>query len=199
VAVRVAVVDPLPMFRHGVAAVLSAAGHRVDTPADLLRWAARRSSALVLLTLVGEVEWRLLVRLCEGPGRAPAVVALTDGGTAMLGMRAIQAGARSVVPRGAPAALLRRTVEATIDGQSVMPTAVTSLLISASGADRSRAAATGASWLTQLASGMTVAQLAVRTGYSERAMFRLLKSLYQEMGVTTRVEAIMRAREWGWL
>lgn len=197
-AVRIAVVDPLPMFRYGAAAVLSAAGHAVDTPTDLLAWAARRTSTLVLLTMAEEADWRLLAQLGEVSG-ALAVVALTDGGSAMLGARAIRGGARSVLPRGAAAPALRRTVEATIDGQSVMPAAVTALLASATEGDRPRVAATGAAWLRQLASGMTVAQLAVRAGYSERAMFRLLKSLYEEMGVATRVEAIMRAREWGWL
>jgi DNA-binding NarL/FixJ family response regulator len=198
VAVRVAVVDPLPMFRHGVTAVLSAAGHPVDTPADLLAWAVRRTSALVLLTMAGETEWCLLGRLCERSG-LPAVVALTDGVSAVLGARAIRAGARSVLPRGVAAPVLQRTVEATIDGQSVMPAAVTALLASAAAGDVPQVSTAGAAWLRQLASGATVAQLAAQTGYSERAMFRLLRSLYQEIGVSTRVEAIMRAREWGWL
>ncbi len=32
----VAIIDPLPMFREGVANVLSAAGHQVETPTDPL-------------------------------------------------------------------------------------------------------------------------------------------------------------------
>ncbi|MEU4240017.1 DNA-binding response regulator [Actinoplanes sp. NPDC026619] len=195
-AVRVAVVDPLPMFRHGVAAVLSAAGHTVDMPADLVAWSARRRSALVLLTIVGEEDWRLLAQLAE-TSDPPVVIALTDGESAVLGARAIRIGARSILPRGAPAPVLRRTVEATIDGQSVMPAVVTGLL--GSGIGTPPAPGAGAAWLRQLASGTTVAQLAVQSGYSERAMFRLLRGLYQQMGAGTRVEAIMRAREWGWI
>ncbi|MCU7730020.1 DNA-binding response regulator [Actinoplanes sp. KI2] len=196
-AVRVAVVDPLPMFRHGVTAILSVDGHAVDTPDDPVAWASRRSSALVLLTLAHEADWRLLTRLCEVP-EPPAVIGLIDGVPAILGPRAIRSGARSVLPRDAAAPLLRRTVEATLDGQSVMPAVVmTAVLGSAAGTTPVPTA--GAEWLRELAAGRTVAQVAAQSGYSERAMFRLLRALYRQMGAGSRVEAIMRAREWGWL
>jgi DNA-binding CsgD family transcriptional regulator len=50
-----------------------------------------------------------------------------------------------------------------------------------------------------LATGMTVAQLAAKAGYSERAMFRLLRSLYVRMGAKNRTEALIRAYEHGWI
>ena len=55
------------------------------------------------------------------------------------------------------------------------------------------------SWLQTLASGLTVAQLADRAGYSERAMYRLLHGLYAKLNAKTRTEALLRARERGWL
>jgi DNA-binding NarL/FixJ family response regulator len=201
VVARVAVVDPLPMFRHGITAVLSAAGHAVDSPADPVAWAARRTAALMVLTMAGEAEWRLLALLRESRA-IPAVIALTERTSAAAGARAIRAGARSVLPRDVAASMLRLTVEATMEGQSVMPAAVTTLLTSAAAAGApaaQRMPATGAMWLRELASGSTVAQLATHSGYSERAMFRLLRALYRDMGVTSRVEAIMRARDWGWI
>jgi hypothetical protein len=42
-----------------------------------------------------------------------------------------------------------------------------------------------------------VIQFPIRSGYSERAMYRLLKRLYREMGVNSLVDAIVRAGEWG--
>ncbi|MFD6662064.1 response regulator transcription factor [Micromonospora chalcea] len=196
-AVRVAIVDPLPMFRHGVTAILSADGHAVDTPDDPVAWASRCGSAVVLLTLAREADWRLLPRLLEVP-TPPAVIGLIDGASAVLGARAIRSGARSVLPRDAAAPSLRRTVEATLDGQSVMPTVVMTAVLGAA-SDTAPAPAAGAVWLRELAVGTTVAQLAAQSGYSERAMFRLLRALYRQMGAGSRVEAIMRAREWGWL
>jgi DNA-binding CsgD family transcriptional regulator len=51
--------------------------------------------------------------------------------------------------------------------------------------------------LQQLAGGITVAQLAHRAGYSERAMYRLLRGLYIKLDVKTRTEALMLARARG--
>ena len=48
-------------------------------------------------------------------------------------------------------------------------------------------------WLRELAGGATVAQLAGRSGYSERAMFRLLRDLYRRLEVSSRTEALMLA------
>ncbi|MDR7320817.1 MULTISPECIES: DNA-binding response regulator [Catenuloplanes] len=177
-----------------MANVLSAAGHQVETPTDPVSWAARRPSALVLLTMAGIPQWRLLDGL-----RTVQVIALVDEGSASDGVRAVRAGARSVLPRGVAHDSLRRAVEATIDGQSVLPTAVVSLL--ANGGEQQAGAVDPdrIAWLGKLASGMTVAQLATQMGYSERAMFRLLAALYREIGASNRIEAVVHARDRGWI
>ncbi|WP_345385124.1 hypothetical protein [Nonomuraea salmonea] len=190
------------MFRQGVATVLSAAGHDVETPADVLAWVRRGQRQVVLLTLVGEPDWELLGRLRDAGGTHAVIVLIgADDPGALLGARAVRSGARSVLPREVTPGALRRTVEATYDGQAVMPAAVASALSSAPRADAvpEFLGARRLSWLRQLATGMTVAQLARRSGYSERAMFRMLQALYQEMGVSTRIQAIVRAQAEGWL
>ncbi|AVT34301.1 DNA-binding response regulator [Plantactinospora sp. BC1] len=198
-AVRIAVVDPLPMFQQGVVAVLSAVGHDVETPADVVGWARRRGSAVVLLTVLSESDWDLLAQLCA-TATSYGVIALLDDESVVLGTRAMRAGARSVLPRGVTVATLQRTVEAMIGGQAVMPSAVAAALAAdtRSGVERSPSAEQ-LSWLRQLAAGSTVAQLADRAGYSERAMFRLLNALYRQIGAGSRIQAIMRAQEAGWL
>jgi len=114
----------------------------------------------------------------------------------------VRGGARSVLARHVSAEVLRRTVSATIEGQAVLPAAVAAMLASCEGADAGPPQALSAeklSWLRALAAGSTVAQLASQAGYSERAMFRLLRLLYRDMGVSGRVEALMWAQEQGWL
>jgi DNA-binding NarL/FixJ family response regulator len=197
VAVRVAVVDPLPMFRQGVVAVLAAAGYAVDTPPDVLRWLGRRRSACVLLSVRADVEWALLHSLSAEP--SAAVIALLDDTSAAAGARAVRAGARSVLPRSVAGGVLRRTVEATVDGQAVLPPEVTMLLAAAAPPDTRLKFADRVVWLRHLAAGGTVAELADRSGYSERAMYRLLRALYRDMGVRTRIEAVLRAQEAGWV
>lgn len=198
VAVRIAVVDPLPMFRQGLAAVLTAAGHAVETPADVVAWVRRWADMLVLLTVASERDWALLGQLCAAARSAPVVVLLADE-SAAVGARAVQSGARSVLPRNVTETTLRRTVAATIDGQAVMPAAVSVALATDSHLAAQTPSAEQLSWLRRLAAGSTVAQLAVDAGYSERAMFRLLQALYQQLGVPTRLQAIMHAKSAGWL
>jgi NarL family two-component system response regulator YdfI len=82
-----------------------------------------------------------------------------------------------------------------------MPADVADLLLSeqdARPARRSAPPAQQVTWLRRLAAGWTVARLASDAGYSERAMYRLLHALYRQIGVHTRLEAIILAHEEGW-
>ncbi|WP_018685534.1 response regulator transcription factor [Actinokineospora enzanensis] len=197
VVAPILVVDPLPLYRRGVAAVLAAAGHPVETHADPLAWVRQPGDVVVLLTLLVEHDWDVLRRLCALAG-AHVVIAVLDGGTTA-GVRALRLGARSVVPRAATGEVLRRAVVGTIEGQAVMPAAVAAELVAGDRSDTVRPVSTEeVAWLRQLAAGVTVGRLASAAGYSERAMFRLLRGVYRRMGVRTRIEAIMLARESDW-
>ncbi|MGW0486509.1 hypothetical protein [Nonomuraea sp. NPDC003214] len=180
---------------------MSAAGHDVETPADVVAWLRHGQRTVVLLTLARERDWELLRRLRDAGDQHAVIALIGEEEPAALGVQAIQAGARSVLPREVTPRALSRTVEATFDGQAVMPSEVAAAL--ASGARGMPVPPTLSprqlSWLRQLSEGATVAQLARRAGYSERAMFRLLQALYREIGASTRIQAIVRAQEEGWL
>lgn len=196
--VRIAIVDPLPMFREGAAAALAQTGHLVETPADVVAWMRRQATNVVLLTVLSDTDWRLLDRLRATPATS-IVIALLDGGSLTVGgVRAVRAGARSVLWRDTSATVLRRTVEATIDGQAVLPAALAAAMASG-GRPRGEPSAEQLSWLRHLANGSTVAGIAAEAGYSERAMYRLLRALYHQLGVRTRMQAVMRAQDAGWL
>lgn len=198
--VHVAVLDPLPVFRRGVAAALSSLGHLVEEPADAVAWLRERPGGVVLLTLHSAEDLDLLTALCRLRPR-PLVVALPSGDVSSLGVQAMRAGARSVLARAATVLALQRAVAATLDGEAVMPAVVAGLLVTERGSRPLRRPAPSAqqvAWLRRLADGWTVSRLASDTGYSERAMYRLLQSLYQQIGVSTRLEAIILAHEEGW-
>jgi DNA-binding NarL/FixJ family response regulator len=198
---HLAVIDPLPMYQQGVVAVLSAAGYQVDIPSDPQDWAHRGRKGIVLLTLATTADWELLGRLRAVAPEQHIIAMLTDE-SAGLGARAVRAGARSVLPREVTAVVLRRTVEATIEGQTVLPAGVAVVLATgavAAGDTDPVITADQLVWLRHLAEGMTVAELARLIGYSERAMFRLLQGLYRQLGARTRIEAIIRAQEQGLL
>lgn len=104
-----------------------------------------------------------------------------------------------MISRDATVERLRRAIEATCDGQSVMPAEVAATIARGVQDDLWVPSADQLSWLRRLATGSTVEQLANDTGYSERAMYRLLKGLYHDMNVRTRLEAIMSAQRRGWV
>jgi DNA-binding NarL/FixJ family response regulator len=198
VVFRIAIVDPLPMFREGAAAALAQTGHLVETPADVLEWVRCQATNVVLLTIMSNTDWRLLDRLRTTPATS-IVVALLEGDSLTVGgVRAVRAGARSVLRRDASASVLRRTVEATIDGQAVLPAALAAAMAS-DVRPKGEPSAEQLSWLRDLANGSTVARIAVEAGYSERAMYRMLRALYRQLGVPTRMQAVMRAQDAGWL
>jgi DNA-binding NarL/FixJ family response regulator len=103
VVVRIAIVDPLPMFREGAAAALAQTGHLVETPADVVAWMRRQATNVVLLTITSDTDWQLLDRLRTTQATS-IVIALLDGGSLTVGgVRAVRAGARSVLWRDASA------------------------------------------------------------------------------------------------
>ena len=198
--VTVGIVDPLPLYRAGVAAEMRASGHIVEVPDDVVAWVARVPSAVLLLTLESDTDWVLLAEIVRR--RVPvAVVALVTGDETSAGIRAIRGGAHSVLGRDTSVVSMRRTVEAAADGMANVPVEVLHGL-------RAGYAISGPppglstrelTWLRELATRTTVSALAARAGYSERAMYRLLKQTYGRLGTDNRTDALLRAQAQGWL
>jgi DNA-binding NarL/FixJ family response regulator len=188
------------MFRQGVSAVLTKAGLTVDTPDDPMAWVRQVRDGIMLLTLQVEHDWHVLAQL-RWEESQPRIIALVDNDLDAPAVRAVLFGARSVINRDAQADTLRRAVEITMDGQALIPADTLTALVASAGTGPLQRPITEekVGWLRGLASGLTVSQLAERSGYSERAMFRLLRSLYVELGATGRTEALMYALQRGWL
>ena len=200
-SVRVAVFDPLPVFRHGIMAALSVSGVGSEAPEDLMTWIHQEPCQVILMTLQSAGDWELLARLHRAQPGVVVVAVLEDTDVGSY-VRALASGAVSAVPRDTPPEGIRQVFEAAVSGTSVLPTEVVRVLLSSgeSVPDASeRLSPREIEWLQQLANGTTVAQLADQAGYSERAMYRLLRGLYVKLNVKTRTEALMLARERGWL
>jgi DNA-binding NarL/FixJ family response regulator len=198
---RIAVSDPLPMFRRGVANVMQNSGYDVESPQDLLAWtAAGGARAVVLLTLLRPADWTLLVTLRELRS-AVTLIAVIENGDLALSVRALGSGAVGVMAREADFDTVRDVLAAAISGRSVLPIEVVRALTTTGDVQRPDRIPPEMeiSWIRQLTQGLTVARLAERAGYSERMMFRLLRDLYQRWGVANRTEAIIHARDNGWL
>ena len=200
--VPIAVHDPLPLFRRGVVDTLRGAGFDASSPGDLVAWAQKGSGRVVLVTLGSREDWLLLRRL-RGQGDGVAVLALLDTTDVPTLAQAVRAGADGTLERSCPPQVLCDAVQRVCDGRGSVPVPVLRAL---AGAEAAQVHGTGGpptegelTWLRELSRGATVRQLAERTGYSERTMYRLLHGLYGRLAVGTRTEALMTAHDRGWI
>lgn len=200
-SVRIAVLDPLPVYRRGLIATLGEAGLVVDAPEDLLAWSRQDAQQVVFLTLQSPEDWQLMTELCQS-GSNPIVVAVLTNASVPDYLEALSGGAATAIPRDAPPELLRQVFERAVHGMSLLPVdVIRALAHSHEPSERAREAPTDRelSWLRDLARGTTVTRLADQSGYSERTMYRLLQDLYRRMGVSKRTEALIHAHKQGWL
>ncbi len=192
----VAVADAAPSYRRGLLAALADAGAVPADPQDIRAWAAGRQRCAVLLTFSGPADVRRAAAL-----RSPTtlVVALLPDPDPASFLAALRAEDDGVADWRAPPEEVAAVVAAAAGGQVHLPADVARELAAAV----LRPPATvridprEAAWLRDLAGGVTVAQLARRAGYTERALYRLLHRLYTRMGAESRVEALLLATRWG--
>lgn len=196
--VRAAVVDPLPLLRHGIAAALADLDCPVDCPDDLLGWASGPATRVVVLSLSGPAEWDLMAELHTARPEA-LLLALLEKPDPEGYVRAFRSGAVTALPRQCTPDALRRSLAALLEGDSIVPIAAVQSLVAGVGSAVENLSPQELEWLRQLAGGDTVAKLAKAAGYSERMMFRLLRALYGKLAARNRTEALMYARDRGWI
>jgi DNA-binding NarL/FixJ family response regulator len=199
--VRIAVLDPLPIFQRGIMASVGKAGLIAEAPEDLLAWSGQETRCVVFLTLESRADWQLMSKLRQERSSLIILAMLVDTSVPAY-LRAMAGGATAAVPRNASPERLRQVFDEAVEGMSLLPVDVVRAMASASAPPEEvaeRPTNRELDWLRELANGSTVARVAERSGYSERAMFRLLQRLYRRMGVKNRTEALLRAHQQRWL
>lgn len=189
------ILDQVEVYAQGLASVLVEAGHLVD-PGGLAAL-DRLTPRAVLLSIRRPEDWDQLQLLVA---RSITVIALVPDSDEGAAVRALRVGATGVIGRGAPVREILATVEAALSGQvrltldlarriMVSPTETPTITLT----DQEIA------WLRSLSAGVRIADLAHISGHSERAMYRLLRLLYDRMGVSDRTGALLTATRWGLL
>src|SRR6266508_388413 len=160
-SVRIAVSDPLPVFRRGLMTILGDAAYEPQSPDELLAWIRAEQRPFVLVTLLSSDDWMLLERLREA--RADTVViAILDDTSVRNHVQAILSGAVAVVPRDALPDTLRMVFEAAVAGKSLLPMEVIRALTRPQPLqemDEHVPSPQEIGWLRDLAFGTTVARL----------------------------------------
>jgi hypothetical protein len=75
---RVAVVDPLPLFRHGVIAATTATGYDAEETDDAVSWAAVPERRILVLTVQSLADWVTLDAVCRGAAGNGVIAVLDD-------------------------------------------------------------------------------------------------------------------------
>jgi DNA-binding NarL/FixJ family response regulator len=190
-AARVAVVDRAPAYRRGLELALSEAGYQVEHPADMGRWAeAAGIRALVATCRSGSEARRLALARARGADTV-AVALLGDESTGAY-REVLETGVESAVARDASLDRIVEVVAAALERRTVLPTEVARSL-ARGGEDDESIDDHQADWLRALARGATVEELAESVGYSERAMYRQLRQLYERLDARDRTDALLQA------
>lgn len=194
----VAVVTPYPALRRGLTALLSAAAFAPEEPDDPLAWVSADGHRAVVLAVEKGQDVELVVDL-RREREDLVVVALLPEPTPETIRGALLAGACSVAGWDASPEELVALLDAGLKARSVLPTAVARRLAMGMAEEPDSAVLTPeqVEWLRALAAGATVQQLAEEVGYSEREMYRLLRSVYDRLGVRNRTEALVWAARRG--
>jgi DNA-binding NarL/FixJ family response regulator len=200
VSVRVAVWDPLPIYRRGMMTALAGAGFSSEEPEDLLEWSSEQQNRIALLTVQSKQELTLLTQL-KGSWPDLILIAVLAEEDVEMHVKAVKAGATAAVGRTATPEEILQVFNAAIRGVSMLPAeAVRTLAVpDAPHNEASQLTPREIEWLRALSQGNTVAHLAENVGYSERAMYRLLRGMYRRMHAANRTEAILKASRAGWL
>jgi DNA-binding NarL/FixJ family response regulator len=194
VGTTVTILEQAEVYRRGLTAVLEEAGHRV---AASLGAALDPAVCAVVISIREPSDWDDLAALVASP---VPVVALVEDGDAAAPIRALRAGAAGAVGRAAPADEILATLDAAVQGHLRLPLGLArQLMVAPNDAPLAVLTDEEVAWLRSLAMGVRIADLAHISGHSERAMYRLLRRLYQRMGVADRTGALLTATRWGLL
>ena len=194
----VAVVSRLPALRRGFATLLAETGFVPAEPDDVADWVNGAENRVLLLAAAGIEDVDLVVDLTSMRGDV-VIVALLPEVTPRIVRDAVLAGVTSVTSWDASREEVVSLLKAAMASRSVVPTGMLQRLIKSSRVKPGSVAITGEEeeWLRALARGETVSQLAGRIAYSEREVYRLLRALYERLGVRSRTEALVWAVQQG--
>ena len=200
-AIRIGIVARTPTVQRGLTAVLIEAGYKPMALTDLESWSPGTSGSAVIVVVRDEAMKGSLGRFTDEHPHVPVVGISPDSSVGALA-ELIRLGAYAALGEEDPTAQLIGALGNALKGLTLLP-----LDIAKAMASRVPPPADPAAWITDdelgwihsLTRGVTVPELAVSAGYSEREMFRVLQRMYQRIGVAHRTEAIIWATKNGLL
>jgi DNA-binding NarL/FixJ family response regulator len=166
-----------------------------ETPDDLIEWVGRPGPRAVLLGVYSAADLDLVRQVHHASPTVPTV-ALLDSQRPSQYQAVLRAGATAAVARAADPEHVVMVLERAFDDDCLLPRAVAHAMATQRADDAGiRLSAEQVAWLQALADGRTVNEIARDAGYSTRQFHRLLRQMFDLMGVSNRHQAIQRATE----
>ena len=193
---KVTVVGGSPVWQRGFSTLADESGYEVRIVDRLSDWQPTADRECIVTTDVNEIP------PFRAEHRFVPVVAVLDEVDLASVARSIRAGATGVLGEHDDPDEVVTTLDRAMRGRVVLPLEVVAAMarmVPEESDTSSWVSATEVEWLRWMARGGTVADLAEDTGYSERAMFRQLKTMYERLGVRNRTEALLWASQRGLL
>lgn len=193
----IAVLDPAPVRREGIASVLKPLGVKVQT-GDLGMLETGAAPAAIVLA-GGEADFAAVCQKLRAYASTPSLALLESACLGTDKVRAAwHAGAHGVLPAHVEAETLLAAIRLILQATAVFPRDAVPFGGESLPADgRPALTAQQVVWLQRLADGGTVAELAEQMAYSEREMYRLLDQLYGCLGTHQRSRALVVAARLG--
>jgi DNA-binding NarL/FixJ family response regulator len=196
--VPVAVLTPFPAVKRGLASMLADTTFAPEEPDDPIAWVAAAGHRVVLVAVARVRDVGLVIDLRQAE-KDLVVVALLPEISPKIFREAILAGACAVAGWDTSSEELVALLTAGLESRSILPTHLLQELATVTENDSKvvELDQEQVEWLRALAKGMTVNQLAESISYSEREVYRLLRALYDRLGVCNRTEALIWAVQQG--
>ena len=210
-AIRVLLADDHPSFRSGLRALLATAtdvqvvGEAASGP-DSVVMATRLQPDVVLMdvTMPGGDGIEATARIIETSPHIAIIVLTMDGADGSV-VRALRAGARGYVLKGAQRAELLRAVRAVAAGEAILGADVARRLAGFVAPTRPASPANAFPMLTEreleildlVARGRSNAEITAQLVVSPKTVRNHISNIFSKLGVRDRAEAIVIAREAG--
>lgn len=203
--IRVVLADDHVVVRRGLAVLLDTLpGIRVvgeaDNGAQAVQEVDRHRPDVVVMDLrMPDVDGVEATRRIMGQFPATAVLVLTMLSDDALVADAMRAGARGYLLKTADQYEIERALHAVAAGQAIFSSAVASHVLRRVGAERPfpKLSTREREILEVLATGAGNAAIAAKLFLSQKTVANHLSAIFQKLGVSTRAEAIIIARDAG--
>jgi DNA-binding NarL/FixJ family response regulator len=187
-----AIVDPNPTYRRGLATILRDAGHDPVEPSDLASWLTGSANRAVTFTVQGVAPLDELTGVLRRRPDAIVIALLPHlEGDAAAG--ALRAGAAAVAGRDDQPERLVAVIEHAFAGDALLPAELARHLAHNPPVDAIEELGLTPDelgWLRGLAANRSITRIAAEAHISERTMYRRLDQLFRRIGVGNRAEAI---------